>query len=481
MPIIKHIAIHKNPMYLLRYVMRGDKTDELKYVSGLNCSADPEAAYDEFRSNFENFAGIRFYKKSVSKKDDDTIKNEKVPIRLHHYIQSFKPGEITPEEAHEIGIEWAKKIFGDNRQVVVSTHVDKGHIHNHFAVAVHGFDGKVWHDNKKTMQMCRNISDKIAKEQGLSVIEKSQYKANHKYGDWLARKTGTSWKTKLCDDIDRLILQDNVKSVEDLTEELCKCGYIAKCGKYLSVKAHKDKKAIRTLRLGDGYGIEELRYRIEHKDHEMTIEEALKYHGIQREYALCLRQIQIMVYRKIDNPYKATYGDVRRNADLLNYLTENKIENLKEFQRKVEAAEEKAALLKSEKKDLSEKIKSEKSCIEKAPRYIELHNKPTLDPKEIAELKKLKKEMPDISSQEDIEEHTRLLYDLQVRYADIEKEYAEAKCTKQEVRNLFDTYVRQIANDYDVLLDAVQEEQERLERLEISEQIQNQSQNQKER
>ena len=172
---------------------------------------------------------------------------------------------------------------------------------------------------------------------------------------------------------------------------------------------------------------------------------------------------------------------MRRNADLLNYLTENKIENLKEFQRKVEAAEEKAALLKSEKKDLSEKIKSEKSCIEKAPRYIELHNKPTLDPKEIAELKKLKKEMPDISSQKDIEEHTRLLYDLQVRYADIEKEYAEAKCTKQEVRNLFDTYVRQIANDYDVLLDAVQEEQERLERLEIAEQIQNQSQNQKER
>ena len=458
MPIIKHIAIHKNPMYLLRYVMRGDKTDELKYVSGLNCSADPEAAYDEFRSNFENFAGIRFYKKSLNEKDEETIKKEKVPIRLHHYIQSFKPGEITPEEAHEIGIEWARKIFGDNRQVVVSTHVDKGHIHNHFAVAVHGFDGKVWHDNKKTMQMCRNISDKIAEEHGLSVIEKSRYKADHKYGDWLARRNGTSWKTKLCDDIDRLILQDNVKSVEDLANELCKCGYIANCGKYLSVKAHKDKKAVRTLRLGDGYGIEELRYRIEHKDHEMPLSEAMKYQGIRREYALCLREIQIMVYRKIENPFKVTYGDVRRNADLLNFLTANDIGSVEAFESKVNAAADKADKLRLEKSDLSDRIKKEKVLIEKAPRYIELNSKPILDPKEIVELKNMKKDMSGISSQEDIDGHIRLLYDLELRYSELEKECDDADSKKKETGSYYSTYIRQMKSDYDILLEKLREE-----------------------
>ena len=192
MPIVKHIAVHTHPLFMVEYILNGEKNDEMKYASGLNCSADPECAYEEFKNNFELFSGERFYKRSFDFQDDETVRN-KEKIRLHHYIQSFAPGEITPEEAHKIGVEWAKRIFGDNRQVIISTHLDKGHIHNHFAVAAYDLYGKKWYDNKSTLKHCRDISDKLAADRGLSVIEKPKYKADKKYSDWLARQKNVSW------------------------------------------------------------------------------------------------------------------------------------------------------------------------------------------------------------------------------------------------------------------------------------------------
>lgn len=200
---------------------------------------------------FELRTNERFFKRSLEGMDGDKKKKEKV--RLHHYVQSFKPGEVTPEEAHEIGVKWAKEVFGENRQVLVTTHIDKGHIHNHCAVAAYDLDGKAWYGNKRSLKRSREISDRIAKEHGLSIIERPVYRANHKYGEWLARKNGTSWKQKLCDDIDRLILQKNVNSVNDLVDELRKMGYEVNYGKYISIKAVKNRRPIRSFRLGNNY------------------------------------------------------------------------------------------------------------------------------------------------------------------------------------------------------------------------------------
>ena len=119
--------------------------------------------------------------------------------------------------------------------------------------AAYNLEGKAWHSNIRTLKLCREISDKLALEHGLSIIEKPKRNVSYKYGEWLARKNGISWKVKLCEDIDCLILQDNVKSVDDLVGELRKNGYEVKQGKYISVKAPKQKHAIRTFRLGDGY------------------------------------------------------------------------------------------------------------------------------------------------------------------------------------------------------------------------------------
>lgn len=309
MAIVKYIAVHKSPKNFLRYIMNEAKTNEMELVTGLNVTADLDFAYDEFSRVFEKYAKERFCKKSVT--------NGKEKIRLHHYIQSFKPDEISPEQAHRIGVEWAEKVFGRDHQVLVTTHVDRQHIHNHFAVSAFDLDGRKWYGNKTTLKRCRDISDKICKAHGLSIIENPQYRPNQKYADWLAGQKNVSWKTQLCDNIDNLILRDDVKSVNDLAERLRKKYYAVTLKKYLSIKISENRKAIRSYRLGDGYAIEELQYRIVNKNREISLSSIAKYQGIQREYAMCLRELQITVYRKNENSHNVTYGELRRNANLL--------------------------------------------------------------------------------------------------------------------------------------------------------------------
>jgi len=133
-------------------------------------------------------------------------------------------------------------------------------------------------------------------------------------------------------------LHDDVKSVEDLAERLRKKGYTVTLKKYLSVKVAKNRKAIRSYRLGDGYAIEELQYRIENKNREMSLEKVAECQGIQREYALCLRELQIMVYRKSENSYNATFSELRKNAELLTFMCENKIQSVADFENAVNSA-----------------------------------------------------------------------------------------------------------------------------------------------
>ena len=104
MAIVKYIAVHKSPKNFLRYIMNGDKTEEMKLVTGLNCTANLDYAYKQFGNVFEKFSKERFCKKSLN---NENCGKEK--IRLHHYIQSFKPDEVSSEEAHKIGV--GKKSF----------------------------------------------------------------------------------------------------------------------------------------------------------------------------------------------------------------------------------------------------------------------------------------------------------------------------------------------------------------------------------
>ena len=458
MAIVKYIAVHKSPKNFLRYIMNSDKTEEMKLVTGLNCTANLDFAYNEFSCVFEKFAKERFCKKSINNENCGKQK-----IRLHHYIQSFKPDEVSPEETHKIGVEWARKVFGENHQVLVTTHVDKNHIHNHFAVSAYDLYGKKWYGNKTTLKRCRDISDKICKSHGLSVIENQEYHSNQKYSDWLARQQNVSWKTRLCDEIDKLVLREDVQSVEDLAERLREKYYAVTLKKYLSIRISENRKAIRSYRLGDGYSIEELRYRIENKNREISLSAVAKYQGVQREYAMCLRELQIIVYRKTENPHNITYGELRRNAELLTYLCNNNIHSEEYFQNVVNAAAEKSDRLKKSSDKLLQEIEERENILKDGARYIELNKIRMPTAVQLEELMKYNYLTKfNLRSEADIEIHKQEIERLKSELSETEKSLEAAEKEKSTAATNYKTYLRQMQSDYDFVLNRLKREQEEI-------------------
>ena len=440
MPIIKHIPIYAAPKRMLAYVTNEEKTEHT-LVTGLNCVKKFEDAYADMEFIFETYSGERFFKKSIK---SDTAEREKQKIRLHHYIQSFKPGEVTPDEAHQIGVEWAERAFGKKAVVLCATHTDRGHIHNHFAVCPYDMDGKHWHANKESLRRCKAISDEIALAHGLEIIEHPKKSYNHKYGEYKMRKEGKSWKQKLCDDIDDAIMKDSVRNVDDLLKELQKQGYGIRRGKYISIKVRQNRKPIRSYRLGDGYALEHLQFRIEHKNMEMPMSEALKYSGIQREYALCIRQIQIQFYRRpeAERLHFATYREIERSSRLLFYLRDSKIHSADDFRKAVSDAEARLKNLKT------------------------LKRRPLL-PKNISELAKYNYlKDAGITSLDDAEKHRLMLADMKSRLKDADGKIREAVAEKKTVSDFYALYENQMKSDYQILLEQARAEIENIRRVE---------------
>ena len=462
MPIIKHIPIYYVPKKFLSYVTNEKKT-EGTLVTGLNCSTDASQAYEEMKINFEMYAHERFFKKLLK---SETVKQR---IRLHHYIQSFKPGEITPEQAHRIGVEWAEKVFGKNHMVLCATHCDRDHIHNHFAVLPYDLDGKHWYANRTTMKMCRKISDEIALAHGLEVIEHPKYKAAHKYGEYQARKDERSWKQKLCDEIDGLILKENVRGIDDLIKELEAKGYGIRKGKYLSIKVRPDRKAIRTYRLGDGYSLEHLAYRIANKEREMPLALVVRYTGIQRLYALCIRQLQMELYRKPEKErlHFATYREVEKSSWMLYFLKENDIHSMEDFKNVVADADRKVDELKEKRAELLQKISMEEKLISEIPKYLEVLNRRPLLAKDVRELAKYNYiKDAGVRSEEDIRSHKEILAGLRKQLADTEEKIPEALAIRKSVYEYYDFYESRMKSDYDILLAKARAELEELRRAE---------------
>ena len=450
---------------MLAYVTNEEKTEDT-LVTGLNCSENYNDAYEDMKFNFEMYSGERFFKRSIK---SDTAKRERQKIRMHHYIQSFKPGEVTPEEAHQIGVEWAEKVFGKKHMVLCATHTDRGHIHNHFAVCPYDMYGKHWYANKKSMRMCRAISDEIALAHGLEIIEHPKKSYNHKYGEYKMRKERKSWKQKLCDDIDDAIMKDSVRNVDDLLKELQKQGYGIRRRKYISIKVRQNRKPIRSYRLGDGYALEHLQFRIEHKNMEMPMSEALRYSGIQREYALCIRQIQIQLYRRpeAERLHFATYREVERSSRLLFYLRDSKIHSADDFRKAVSDAEARLKNLKAEKDSLTKKIADEEKLIGDIPKYLETLKRRPLLPKDISELAKYNYlKDAGITSLDDAEKHRLMLADMKSRLKDADGKIREAVAEKKTVSDFYALYENQMKSDYQILLEQARAEIENIRRVE---------------
>lgn len=186
-------------------------------------------------------------------------------IAFHGY-QSFAPGEVTPEQAHEIGVELARRLWGDRFQIVVATHLDREHIHNHFVLnSVSFVDGKKYNDCKATYALMRQTSDRLCREHGLSVIENPEQGRTMSRDTWEAEQKGKpTWYSQIRADVDSCITRSFL--FEHFITNLKKQGYEVKTGKYIALRPPGRERFVRLKTLGDNYTEQAIRRRI--RDHE---------------------------------------------------------------------------------------------------------------------------------------------------------------------------------------------------------------------
>ena len=330
MAYVKHTAIHTTPKAHLKYILNPEKNEEMKYVTGICCGDDLETAYDNFKDIFEKYNDEDFDNCKSSKKSG------KKHIRIHSYTQSFD-SSVSPEEAHRIGVEWAKKVFGENRPIIVSTHSNTNHYHNHIAVCPYDLDGIRWHSNRKSLEFVRKRSDEICLEHGLDIIRNPKRKSTISYKEHDARKKGYSWKIQMADTIDRLILQNDVTDVYSLIEKMRECGYTFTNENRLIAKPKGMKYGCCIAKLGFGYSYQMLVQRINNKQNEFVGRKISAFAEFQVEVAVGIREKQYEVYRAPERNYPL-YADLQRTVDVLNFVHNNHIHSLDDMEKILKTA-----------------------------------------------------------------------------------------------------------------------------------------------
>lgn len=320
---------------LIAYVTNPAKTsgETAVYVGSLNCAV-PTAA-QEFRQCRERWG--------------KTGGNY-----AYHFEQSFAPGETSPEEVYQCGLELAQALFGDEYQVVVSTHLDKSHLHNHFAVcAVRLKNGRKLQTDHEFIRQMRRENDRICREHGLSVIEEPKSKGKS-YAEWLVeKKGGFTWRGQIRQDIDVLLPQ--AVNLKDLLRLLQGQGYTVKEGKYLALSPPGTGRFFRLYKLGKGYTPEELAARLTGRKYvppgslrirspqsrrarlRGTFPQLRRHGGLIGQYYVYLYRLRKLTgqpaYRQMRYPYRSRKdaAQIRDFAADLRFLSDHKIQTLSQL------------------------------------------------------------------------------------------------------------------------------------------------------
>ena len=294
----------------LDYIENPDKTDGKMLVSSFGCSyetADIEFGYTLSQA-LDKGSNLAF-----------------------HLIQSFAPGEVDYEKAHEIGKQLADAVTKGQHEYVLTTHIDKGHVHNHIIFcAVNFVDHRKYNSNKRSYYGIRNMSDKLCRENGLSVVVPGKGSKGKSYAEYQAEKTGTSWKGKLKIAVDALIPQ--VSSFEELLQRLQAAGYEIKPGKYVSCRAPGQERFTRLKTLGADYTEEAIRERIAGRRAK-----AAKAPREQRGVSLLI-DIENSIKAAQSKGYEqwAKIHNLKQAAKTMNFLTEHKIEQYADLVSRIE-------------------------------------------------------------------------------------------------------------------------------------------------
>ena len=294
----------------LDYIENPDKTDGKMLISSFGCSyetADIEFGYTLSQA-LDKGSNLAF-----------------------HLIQSFAPGEVDYEKAHEIGKQLADAVTKGQHEYVLTTHIDKGHVHNHIIFcAVNFVDHRKYNSNKRSYYGIRNMSDKLCRENGLSVVVPGKGSKGKSYAEYQAEKTGTSWKGKLKIAVDALIPQ--VSSFEELLTRLQAAGYEIKPGKYVSCRAPGQERFTRLKTLGADYTEEAIRERIAGRRAK-----AAKAPREQRGVSLLI-DIENSIKAAQSKGYEqwAKIHNLKQAAKTMNFLTEHKIEQYADLVSRIE-------------------------------------------------------------------------------------------------------------------------------------------------
>ena len=297
----------------IAYILNPEKTDEKLLVSSYGCASETAAREFEWTRKIAEQKGMN-------------------PVRIiaRHVIQSFEIGEVTPELAHEIGKQFADEILGGKYEYVLTTHIDKDHVHNHLIFnAVDFVDYHAYKSYKRIYYDMREVSDRLCKENGLSVIPPSQNKGMG-YKEYTEAKRGTSWKQKLKQTIDRLVI--TAKDYDDFLRLMQEAGYEIKTGKYISFRAEGQERFTRSKTIGENYTEERIKERIAgrtpRRSRKQTAPKGISLIGDIQER---IRLIDSKGYE-----YKAKLTILKEAARTLNYLTENNLLQYANLERKVE-------------------------------------------------------------------------------------------------------------------------------------------------
>lgn len=313
MAVTKIKAIRGTLSKAIAYILNPEKTDEKLLVSSYGCASETAAREFEWTRKIAEQKGMN-------------------PVRIiaRHVIQSFEIGEVTPELAHEIGKQFADEILGGKYEYVLTTHIDKDHVHNHLIFnAVDFVDYHAYKSYKRIYYDMREVSDRLCKENGLSVIPPSQNKGMS-YKEYTEAKRGTSWKQKLKQTIDRLVI--TAKDYDDFLRLMQEAGYEIKPGKYISFRAEGQDRFTRSKTIGENYTEERIKERIAgrtpRRNRRQTVPKGISLIGDIQE--------RISLIDSKGYEYKAKLTILKEAARTLNYLTENNLLQYADLEKKVE-------------------------------------------------------------------------------------------------------------------------------------------------
>ena len=354
MAVTKIKAIRGTLSKAIAYILNPEKTDEKLLVSSYGCASETAAREFEWTRRIAEQKGMN-------------------PVRIiaRHVIQSFEIGEVTPELAHEIGKQFADEILGGKYEYVLTTHIDKDHVHNHLIFnAVDFVDYHAYKSYKRIYYDMREVSDRLCKENGLSVIPPSQNKGMG-YKEYTEAKRGTSWKQKLKQTIDRLVI--TAKDYDDFLRLMQEAGYEIKTGKYISFRAEGQERFTRSKTIGENYTEERIKERIAGRTPRRSQRQATPK-GIS-----LIGDIQERI-RLIDSKgyeHKAKLTILKEAARTLNYLTENNLLQYADLEKKVEDVHSSYDRTGKELKDVEARLREVQPLIKNISNYQRL--KPVYD------------------------------------------------------------------------------------------------------